>query len=252
NKFYNNIKNKIENKLSTIMMIALDKKRDSEYSFDSLKQEWKEKYISDNYNIIKRNMIVDTDIPEHTDISNDFEMETIIGISKKAPKKDLSDKYINVDNFDIGNYKPILEIKAGNVNEIDKDDNSDIDSYKPILESKIDSVSETDEDDSLDLQWDCEDFNINHIHDEKLELDILMEEMNNFTSELKSNKTFNKIINKLDSIILDIDENSTEEETLLNLDKKVKFSKDNYQLNFDKEENTNEISEENKNNKKKL
>ncbi|WP_368570542.1 hypothetical protein [Acinetobacter baumannii] len=244
NKFDNNTKNKIENKLYTIMIIALDKKRDSEYSFDSLKQEWKEKYINDNYKMIKRNVIVDTDIP------NDLETEEIIEISKKAPKKELINRYINIDNFSVGDYKPILESKTGNVNEIDNDDNSDIDNYKLMSESKIDNASEIDEDDSLDLQWDYEDFNINNVHNKKLNLDILVAGINNFTSELKSNEKFNKIINKLDLIMLDIDENPTEEETTLNLDEETRFSKDNYQLYFNKEENTHEISEESKNNKK--
>ena len=72
-----------------------------------------------------------------------------------------------------------------------------------------------------------------------------MKEIDNITSESNSSEGFNEKINKLDSIILDIDKTSTEEETILNLDEKVKFSKDNYQLYFDKEENTDEISEEN-------
>ena len=72
-----------------------------------------------------------------------------------------------------------------------------------------------------------------------------MKEIDNITSESNSSEGFNEKINKLDSIILDIDKSSTEGETTLNLDEKVKFSKDNYQLYFDKEENTDEISEEN-------
>lgn len=248
NKFDNNIKNKIESKLSTIMMMVLDKKMDSEYFFDDLKQEWMEKYIGNNYNAIKRNMIVDTDISENTDVSNDFEtgeIIEIIEIPKKEPKKYLGNKYISVDDFEVGDYKSILESKADDVNEIDKNNNLYVDKYKPISESKIDNVSEIDDSDNLDYQWDYEGFNINYVYDEKLELNILMKKIDNLTSELNSSERFNKIINKIDSIILDIDKTSTEEETILNLDEKVKFSKDNYQLYFDKEENTDEISEEN-------
>ncbi|MCT8248902.1 hypothetical protein [Proteus faecis] len=67
-KFDNNIKNEVESKLSAIMMIALNKKSDSEYSFDSLMQEWKDKY----FNLIKINMTEYTDKPVQKYLSNDM------------------------------------------------------------------------------------------------------------------------------------------------------------------------------------
>lgn len=87
-KFDDAIKNKIENKLSTIMMIALNKNMGSEYSFNDLMQEWIGKYISDNHNAIKRNTIVDTGTQVDTDIINDVEKETITNLSKYAPKEE--------------------------------------------------------------------------------------------------------------------------------------------------------------------
>lgn len=75
-KFDDTIKNKIENKLSTIMMIALNKNMGSEYSFNDLMQEWIGKYIGDNHNAIKRNTIVDTGTQVDTDIINDIAEES--------------------------------------------------------------------------------------------------------------------------------------------------------------------------------
>ncbi|MGO3683322.1 MAG: hypothetical protein ACTJGV_01240, partial [Proteus vulgaris] len=69
-------------------------------------------------------------------------------------------------------------------------------------------------------------------------------------SNLESEEKFNKIKNKLELIILDIGELSTEENSPLNLDKELKFSPDKYQLDFDTKEITSEISEEDKSNKK--
>lgn len=112
-KFDNNIKSEVEKKLSTIMMIALDKNTNNEYSFDSLKQEWKEKYISDHDNVTKSDVIEETDIGVHTDISHDI--ETIIEIAKQAPKEDLRAKYIDVDNFNVGDYQLILRNKIDNI-----------------------------------------------------------------------------------------------------------------------------------------
>ncbi|QEZ91282.1 hypothetical protein [Proteus sp. CD3] len=88
NKFDDTIKNKIENKLSTIMMIALNKNTSSEYSFNDLMQEWIGKYISDNHNAIKRNTIVDTGTQVDTDIINDVEKETITNLSKYESKEE--------------------------------------------------------------------------------------------------------------------------------------------------------------------
>ncbi|MBG3128671.1 hypothetical protein I4674_02470 [Proteus mirabilis] len=308
-KFDNDIRKKIENKLSTIMMIALNKNMDSEFPFNSLKQEWIGKYISDNHNAIKRNTIVDTGTQVDTDITvdtgtqvdtnttvdtatqidtnitvdagtqvdtnttvdtatqvdtnttvdtgtqvdtnttvdtgtqvdtdiiNDIEIETIIKLPQYRTKKDLSSKYINIDNFDVKENNEVLKIKIDNISEIDEDDIQDIDDSELIL-------------DDSGYQWDYESFDINHVHYEKSELDTLMKKIKNLNSELKSDEKFNKINNKLDSIILDIDENSTEEDTPLDLSGKLKFSPDNYQLNVNTEENTSEISEEDKTNKK--
>ncbi|WIV89182.1 hypothetical protein [Proteus appendicitidis] len=337
-KFDDAIKNKIENKLSTIMMIALNKNMGSKYSFNDLMQEWIGKYISDNHNVIKRNTIVDTGTQVDTDITvdtgtqvdtnitvdtgtqidtnitvdtgtqvdtnttvdtatqidtnttvdtatqidtnttvdtatqidknitvdtgtqvdtnttvdtdiqaniiiiNDVEKETKIELSR--PKEDLSRKYINIDDFDVKGNNELLKIKIDNISEIDEDDTQDID------DGELDNLKEMNEDDDFGYQWDYEGFNINHFHYKKSELNALMEKINNLNSELKSDEKFNKINNKLDSIILDIDDSFTEEETPLDLSDKLKFSPDNYQLNVNMEENTSEISEEDKTNKK--
>lgn len=268
NKFDDTIKNKIENKLSTIMMIALNKNMGSEYSFNDLMQEWIGKYISDNHNSIKRNTIVDTgtqvdtnitvdtatqidtnttvdtDIQANIIIINDVEKETKIELPRHRPKEDLSRKYINIDDFDVKGNNELLKIKIDNISEIDEDDTQDID------DGELDNLKEMNEDDDFGHQWDYEDFNINHVHYKKSELDALMKKIKNLNSELKSDKNFNEINNKLDSIILDIDDSFTEEETPLDLSDKLKFSPDNYQLNVNTEENTSEISEEDKTNKK--
>ncbi len=267
-KFDDAIKNKIENKLSTIMMIALNKNMGSEYSFNDLMQEWIGKYISDNHNVIKRNTTVDTatqidtnitvdtgtqvdtnttadrDIQANIIIINDVEKETKIELSRHKPKEDLSRKYINIDNFDVKGNNELLKIKIDNISEIDEDDTQDID-Y-----GELDNLKEMNEDDDSGYQWDYKGFNINHVHYKKSELNALMEKINNLNSTLKSDEKFNKINNKLDSIILDIDDSSTEEETPLDLSEKLKFSPDNYQLNFNKKEITSEISEEDNTNKK--
>lgn len=245
-KFDDTIKNKIENKLSTIMMIALNKNMGSEYSFNDLMQEWIGKYISDNHNAIKRNTIVDTVTQVDTDIINDIDIETIIILPQSTPKEDLQDRYIDIDDFNVGDYKFTLKSEMDNAGKIDDGDTQDIDDSELIL----DNSKEMNEDDNPDYQWDYENFNINNIHYKRPELDDLMEKIKNLNSTLKSDEKFNKINNKLDSIILDIDENSTEEDTLLDLDEKLKFSPDNYQLNFSKNENTSEISEKDKTNKK--
>ncbi|MEQ5176058.1 hypothetical protein [Proteus genomosp. 6] len=292
NKFDDTIKNKIENKLSTIMMIALNKNMGSEYSFNDLMQEWIGKYISDNHNSIKRNTIVDTgtqvdtnitvdtgtqvdtnitvdtgtqvdtnitvdtatqidtnttvdtDIQANIIIINDVEKETKIELPRHRPKEDLSRKYINIDDFDVKGNNELLKIKIDNISEIDEDDTQDID------DGELDNLKEMNEDDDFGHQWDYEGFNINHVHYKKSELDALMKKIKNLNSELKSDKNFNEINNKLDSIILDIDDSFTEEETPLDLSDKLKFSPDNYQLNVNTEENTSEISEEDKTNKK--
>lgn len=75
-KFDNNIKNEVENKLSAIMMIALNKNMGSEYYFNDLMQEWIGKYISDNHNTIKTNTIVDTGKQIDTYIINDVAGES--------------------------------------------------------------------------------------------------------------------------------------------------------------------------------
>ncbi|MBG6026540.1 hypothetical protein I5F10_07010 [Proteus mirabilis] len=255
-KFDDTIKNKIENKLSTIMMIALNKNMGSEYSFNDLMQEWIGKYIGDNHNAIKRNTIVDTgtqvdtnttvdtDIQANVIIINDVEKETKIELSRHRPKEDLSRKYINIDDFDVKGNNELLKIKIDNISEIDEDDTQDID------DGELDNLKEMNGDDDFGYQWDYEGFNINHVHYKKSELDALMKKINNLNSELKSDKNFNEINNKLDSIILDIDDSFTEEETPLDLSDKLKFSPDNYQLNVNIEENTSEISEEDKTNKK--
>ncbi|HEK0787455.1 TPA: hypothetical protein SMP78_001622 [Proteus mirabilis] len=244
NKFDNNIKNEVENKLLTIMKIALDKNSDSEYSFDSLKQEWGEKYISNNYNDIKINNIIDADIQEETDVENEIEIETIIELPKLSSRKDFNDKYINIDNFDIGNDK--LKLR------------DEIDSTK--IRDKIDSTKVRDEYDNLELQWDDEFININSIvenkeqqgKDDKKEKtnDILMDKINKLSQMLVSDDKFNKINDTLDSLMLEIDEYSVEEVSLSNLDKKLNFLQDNYQLDFDTKENTSEISKEDKGKKK--
>ncbi|WP_260292191.1 hypothetical protein [Proteus vulgaris] len=227
-KFNDNIKNKIENRLSTIMMIALNKIYDSEDSFDSLKQEWGEKYIDNNYNTIKRNSVID----------NNIEIETIIDIPKSLSKEDLNNKYIDIDNFKVNEF----ELK---------------------LRDEKNSIKEVDEGDDIDLQWDDEFINVsNTINNEELQQKLQREyneeeeQINIFfnnvvkQSNLESEEKFNKIKNKLELIILDIGELSTEENSPLNLDKELKFSPDKYQLDFDTKEITSEISEEDKSNKK--
>lgn len=234
-KFDNNIKNEMENKLSTIMMIILGENINSEYSFDSLKQEWNEKYISNNYNAIKRNTIINTDIQENTNLANSIEIEETIEIPKSLSKKDFNTKYIGIDDFDIGDYKLTLRREDDRIKEIDKYDD-------------------------LDLQWDDEFTNINNIVDDKERQkqsekeerinDVLMERIKQLSLGLNSDEKFNKINNALESIMLDIDEYSAEAVSPLNLDKELKFSPNNYQLDFDTNENASEISEGDKNNKK--
>lgn len=249
-KFGDNIKSEVEKKLSTIMMIALDKNTNNGFSFDSLKQEWKEKYISDNYNVIKSNVTVDTDIRVHTDVSNDIEVETIIGISKQAPKEDLNTKYIDIDNFDVDDYQLTPISKVDNIKKIDKKNNSKLDDYKSMLDSEIDNATEIGEADDLDYQWDYEISNIDNFDNKELKNDIFMEKINKLTLGLKSDEKFNEINNKLESIMHDIEECSTEEFALFNLDEKLTFSRGNYQWHFDTDEKTSEISKEDKVNKK--
>ncbi|MEX3026626.1 hypothetical protein [Proteus sp. STS61-E] len=234
-KFDNNIKNEMENKLSIIMMIVLGKNTDGEYSFDSLKQEWNEKYISNNYNAIKRNKIINTDIQEKTNLANSIEIEETIEIPKPLSKKDFNTRYIGIDDFDIGDYKLTLRREDDCIKGIDKYDD-------------------------LDLQWDDEFTNINNIVDDKEQQeqsekeerinDVLMERIKQLSLGLNSDEKFNKINNALELIMLDIDEYSAEAVSPLDLDKELKFSPNNYQLDFDTKENASEISEEDKNNKK--
>lgn len=239
-KFDNNIKSEVEKKLSTIMMIALDKNTNNEYSFDSLKQEWKEKYISDHDNVTKSDVIEETDIGVHTDISHDI--ETIIEIAKQAPKEDLRAKYIDVDNFNVGDYQLILRNKIDNIKKTDEKNNSELDEYKSTLDSDIDNTKEIIESDDLDYQWDYEVFDMVNFDGKKLKNDILMEKINKLTLGLKSDEKFNEINNKLESMIHDIEECSTEGGVSLDLDKKLTFSRDNYQWYFDTEENKSETN----------
>lgn len=76
----------------------------------------------------------------------------------------------------------------------------------------------------------------------KLKNDILMEKINKLTLGLKSDEKFNEINNKLESMIHDIEECSTEGGVSLDLDKKLTFSRDNYQWYFDTEENKSETN----------
>ncbi|EST59781.1 hypothetical protein K151_45 [Proteus hauseri ZMd44] len=241
-RFVNNIKSEVEKKLSTIMMIALDKNTNNGYSFDSLKQEWKEKYISDHDNVTKSDVIEETDIGVHTDISHDIEVETIIEIAKQAPKEDLSAKYIDVDNFNVDDYQLILRNKIDNIKKTDEKNNSELDEYKSTLDSDIDNTKEIIESDDLDYQWDYEVSDMVNFDGKKLKNDILMEKINKLTLGLKSDEKFNEINNKLESMIHDIEECSTEGGGSLDLDKKLTFSRDNYQWYFDTEENKSETN----------
>ncbi|QNH66405.1 hypothetical protein H7F13_03665 [Proteus vulgaris] len=234
-KFDNNIKNEVESKLSAIMMIALNKKSDSEYSFDSLMQEWKEKYISDHDNVTKSDVIEETDIRVNTDISHDIEVETIIEIARQAPKEDLSAKYIDIDNFNVDDYQLILRNKIDNIKKTDEKNNSELDEYKSTLDSDIDNTKEISESDDLDYQWDCEVSDMDDFDGKELKNNILMEKINKLTLGLKSDEKFNEINNKLESMIHDIEECSAKGGVSFDLDKKLTFSRNNYQLYFDKE-----------------
>lgn len=77
-----------------------------------------------------------------------------------------------------------------------------------------------------------------------------MDKINKLSQMLVSDDKFNKINDTLDSLMLEIDEYSAEEVSLSNLDKKLNFLQDNYQLDFDTKENTSEISKEDKGKKK--
>ncbi|WP_235379071.1 hypothetical protein, partial [Proteus faecis] len=88
-KFDNNIKNEVKNKLSAIMMIALNKNSDSEYSFDSLMQEWKEKY----FNLIKINMT------EHTDKSEQIDAQVQTDKQEQTDKPEQIDVQVQADLF---------------------------------------------------------------------------------------------------------------------------------------------------------
>ncbi|WP_342639617.1 hypothetical protein [Proteus faecis] len=108
--FDNNIKNEVENKLSAIMMIALNKNSDSEYSFDSLMQEWKEKY----FNLIKINMIEYTDKPKQIDAKIQTDTQVKKDTQVQADKPERTDVQVQAD---VSN-----DINEGNKLEYEWDD----------------------------------------------------------------------------------------------------------------------------------
>ncbi|MGC2867850.1 hypothetical protein [Proteus vulgaris] len=209
NKFDDTIKNKIENKLSTIMMIALNKNMGSEYSFNDLMQEWIGKYISYNHNAIKRNTIVDTGTQVDTDIIND--------IAEESENEDLN-KLLNYDFI----FKMDEEVEEEIAKEIDEEvekerknrirENAEEEADKLIREIKVNAENES----KLIIN--------------KLESKSNKEDIVNLLSEY-----YNDSVNKLSNIILSMDEIMKKYNEINLIDEGVKgiLSGDDKKINTD-------------------
>ncbi|WP_193014875.1 hypothetical protein [Proteus sp. FME41] len=223
NKFDNNIKNEMKYKLSTIMMIALEKNSDSECSFDSLRQEWSEKYIGDTFKFVTESTTLESSRQPQIKISADEEMENIIEIPMKSSNNNqetnlLIDKYNNIDEYEaeIKNYVSILKNKISDFKGHDKLNN--------------------------ELEWDD---NVNElfevVENNKID-DPLTYKINN--TVLNSNDGFERIKDKIDDMLLDLGNTIDDKSISLPIIKIKKFSADDYKITFDDEVSK---SEEDKN-----
>ncbi|MBI6406152.1 MULTISPECIES: hypothetical protein [Proteus] len=212
NKFDDTIKNKIENKLSTIMMIALNKNMGSEYSFNDLMQEWIGKYISYNHNAIKRNTIVDTGTQVDTDIIND--------IAEESENEDLN-KLLNYDFI----FKMDEEVEEEIAKEIDEE----------VEKERKNRIRENAEEEADKL---IREIKVNAENESKLIINKLESKSNKENKEDIVNllsEYYNDSVNKLSNIILSMDEIMKKYNEINLIDEGVKeiLSGDDKKINTD-------------------
>ncbi|MBI6542158.1 hypothetical protein JEO90_01720 [Proteus vulgaris] len=216
NKFDDTIKNKIENKLSTIMMIALNKNMGSEYSFNDLMQEWIGKYISYNHNAIKRNTIVDTSTQVDTDIIND--------IAEESENEDLN-KLLNYDFT----FKMDEEVEEEIEEEIAKEIDEEVEKE---IKNRIRENAEEEADKLI------REIKVNAEMKSKLIINKLESKSNKENKEDIVNllsEYYNDSVNKLSNIILSMDEIMKKYNEINLIDEGVKeiLSGDDKKINTD-------------------
>ncbi|WP_109371633.1 hypothetical protein [Proteus genomosp. 6] len=249
-KFDDTIKNKIENKLSTIMMIALNKNMGSEYSFNDLMQEWIGKYISDNHNAIKRNMTVDTGTQVDTDIINDGEIKTITNLSKYEPKEEeveivneIAGESENEDLNTLLNYDFIFNMGEEVEGEIEEEVEKEIDEeVEKEIKNRIREKAEEEADKLI------REINVNAEKESKLIINKLESKSNKENKEDIINlliEYYNDSENKLSNIISSMDEIIKKHNEINLIDEEVKevLSGDDKKVNTDFNIHANEAQE---------